>query len=140
MRILVLALALLIMPLAALAEDASAPGPSLSETAPPPHHKPPALSAGRKVAIALGALAGVVVTNVVTGGLITPVLGAGFLEAAPVAAAAGAAPPVAAGAAALAQTGVIAAEETYLAGIGRIALTAVGAVIGGEVGNWFARD
>jgi hypothetical protein len=137
MRVLVLALALIVMPLAARAADATTPAPSLSELAPQPHAKPEPLSAGRKTAIALGALAGVIVTNVVTGGLITPVLGAGFFEVPAVAAAAA---PAAASAAAVAQASVVAAEETYFASLGRIAVTAVGAVIGGEVGNWLTRE
>jgi hypothetical protein len=134
MRILVLALALMMMPMIAVADEAApAPGPSLAETAPPPHTKVEPLSAGRKTAIAIGALAGIVVTNIATGGFITPVLAAGFLEAAPAA-------PVAATAAALAQTSVIAAEESYFVSIGRVAVTAAGAVVGGELANWFYRD
>lgn len=140
MRILVLAFALIVMmPLAAGAADVAQPAPSLSELAPQPHARPEPLTAGRKTAIAIGALVGVIVTNVVTGGLITPVLGAGFIEAAPAAAAA-AVPAAAASAAALAQTSVVMAEETYFIGLGRIALTAMGAVVGGEMANWLSRE
>lgn len=138
MRILVLALILLTLPLAvhalpAHAEDAAAPASSLPETAPPPHARPMPLSAGRKTAIAIGALAGVMITNVVTGGLITPVLAAGFMETVP-------AVPAAAGAAALVQPGVVAAEASYFASVGRVAVTAIGAVLGGEAANWLYRD
>jgi hypothetical protein len=134
MRILVLALVLLVMPMVAIADEATPPaGPSLAETAPPPHTKLEPLSAGHKAVIAIGALAGVVVANIATGGFLTPVLAAGFFEAAPAA-------PAVVSAATIAQTSVVAAEETYFVSVGRIAVTAAGAVIGGELAGWLYQE
>lgn len=81
MRKSLIVASLVILPGAALAQDATAPtppapvieAPSLSETVPLPRQASEE-DGYRVVAISAGAVAGVVVTNVLTGGLITPVL------------------------------------------------------------------
>jgi len=126
MRGLVIAVVVLLSPLTALADTAQPSAPTLAETAPMP--RPPAadLSFHNVAAISLGAIAGVIVVNMVTGGMIMPILAAGVAETTPaaVAGAAGAAAPAAI------------ASVDYVATASQVAVAAVGAVVGGYVGNW----
>ena len=126
MRGLAIAIVVLLLPLTALADNAQPSAPTLAESAPMP--QPPAadLSFHNVAAISIGAIAGVVVVNMVTGGMIMPVLAAGVAETTPAAVAgvAGAAAPAAM------------ASVDYVATASQIAVAAVGAVVGGYVGNW----
>lgn len=129
MRGLAIAIVVLLSPLTALADNAQPSAPTLAETAPMP--RPPAadLSFHNVAAISIGAIAGVIVVNMVTGGMIMPVLAAGVAETTPavlpaVAGAAGAAAPMAM------------ASVDYVATASQVAIAAVGAVVGGYVGNW----
>src|SRR5215471_21728199 len=125
MRGLAIAIVALLLPLTALADNAQPPMPTLAETAPMPRAPAADLSFHNVAAISIGAIAGVVVVNMVTGGMIMPVLAAG-------AAATPAAVPAVAGAAAPAAI----AGVDYIATASQIAVAAVGAVVGGYVGNW----
>ena len=126
MRGLAIAIVVLLLPLTAMAETAQPAAPTLAESAPMP--QPPAadLSFHNVAAISIGAIAGVIVVNMVTGGMIMPVLAAGVAETTPaaVAGAAGAAAPAAM------------ASVDYVATASQLAVAAVGAVVGGYVGNW----
>ena len=88
----------------------------------------------RVAAIAAGAVVGVIVANVVTGGMITPVLLAGAGETGVVAAM----PAVAEGSVLAAPEAVTGAYYTAMAA--QTAVTAAGALIGGYVGNWVYGD
>jgi hypothetical protein len=127
MRAVAIAIVVLLSPLAALAQTVQPAAPTLAETAPMP--QPPAadLSFHNVAAISIGAIAGVIVVNLVTGGMIMPILAAGVVETTPAAvpAMAGAAVPAAA------MAGV-----DYLATASQVAVAAAGAVVGGYVGNW----
>jgi hypothetical protein len=99
MRALILVLLLLMAPLAARAQTATpAAGPADEAT-----------GTYRVVAIAAGAVAGVIVANAVTGGLATPVLVMGAGEAI-----------------------LVPGSGFYVSA----ATTAIGAVAGGYLGNW----
>jgi hypothetical protein len=98
---------------AAAADNAA----DLAQTVPMPREPSIDVTHGRVAAIAIGAAVGVVAANVVTGGLITPVLSAGMA----------AAPAVAA-----AQAGV-----AYMSVAAQAVVTAAGALVGGYVGNWW---
>jgi uncharacterized membrane protein YfcA len=126
MRALVIAIVVLLSPMMALAQAAPPPGPSLAETAPMPEPHAAELSFRHVAAISVGAVAGVIAINIATGGMILPVLAAGLVETAPAAPATAAAvvPAVAMG-------GV-----DYLATVSETAVLAVGAIVGGYVGNW----
>jgi hypothetical protein len=128
MRALVIAIVVLLSPVTALAQTAQPPAPSLAETAPMPEPRAAELSFRHVAAISVGAVAGVIVVNMVTGGMIMPILAAGLVETAPatVPATAAAAVP-----AAVAMGGV-----DYLATASEAAVVMIGAVVGGYVGNW----
>ena len=125
MRGLIIAFVVLLLPTLALAQSAQPATPPLSETVPMP--TPPAadMTFRRVAAISVGAVAGMMILNFATGGMITPILSAGLVDVAPAAtvpaAAAAAAVPVA---------------IDYLATASQTAITAVGAIAGGFVGNW----
>jgi len=124
--------ALLLTPGLAMAQattapaGAAAPAPSLAETVPMPRLLVQEISTYRIAAISVGAVAGVVAANVLTGGFITPLVTAGMAEVAPAAAAAGAA------ATAAAATGGSAALEI----VQQTVVTAASAVVGGYIGDW----
>jgi hypothetical protein len=125
MRGLIIAFVVLLLPTLALAQSAQPATPPLSETVPMP--TPPAadMTFRRVAAISVGAVAGMMILNFATGGMITPILSAGLVDVAPAATvpatAAAAAVPVA---------------IDYLATASQTAITAVGAIAGGFVGNW----
>jgi hypothetical protein len=116
MRKSLIVASLVLLPGAALAQDATAPtppapvieAPSLSETVPLPRQASEE-DGYRVVAISAGAVAGVVVANVLTGGLITPVL--------------------------LGSGGAFMAHGFTSAAVSA-STTALGAVAGGMTGNW----
>jgi hypothetical protein len=118
MRKLLIVASILLFPAAAAAQDATAPTPpaaapatpSLSETVPIPRAES-GIDGYQVAAISVGAIAGVVVANVVTGGLIAPVLMAGAGGA-----------------------GVMAHGLGWMAV--KAGVTAVGAVGGGYAGDW----
>jgi hypothetical protein len=125
MRGLAIAIVVLLSPLTALAETAQPSPPTLAETAPMPRAPAADLSFHNVAAISIGAIAGVIVVNMVTGGMIMPILAAGVAETTPaVTGAAGAAAPAA-------MAGI-----DYVATASQVAVAAVGAVVGGYVGNW----
>lgn len=129
MRVFILLLSLIGFPLAAAAQEAvidpsavvetvpdapvGAPEQSLSTAVPQPRLQAET-SVYRVTAIAVGAVAGVVVANAVTGGMITPVLMYG--------------------------TGTGASSAMVAGGYSAVAtqalVTAVGAIGGGYIGNW----
>jgi hypothetical protein len=125
MRAFAIAIILLLSPVVALAQTAQQPAPSLSETVPMPEPRAMELSFYRVAAISVGAVAGVIAVNIASGGMITPILAAGMVDVAPVVAATPAAVPVVA-------TGSV----DYLATAAETAVVAIGAVVGGYVGNW----
>ncbi len=106
MRHLVVVASLLLVPGAAIAQTAAPPTVSQDGTE---------LGGHRMLAIAVGAVAGVVIVNGLTGGMATPILLAGT-GGTPVLAAAAAEPALA-----VVQAGII----------------IVGGVVGGYVGDWF---
>ena len=120
---------LLLSPLTALAETAQPSAPTLAESAPMPQAPAADLSFHNVAAISIGAIAGVIVVNMVTGGMIMPILAAGVAETTP------AAVPAVAGAAGAAAPAAMAGVD-YVATASQIAVAAVGAVVGGYVGNW----
>jgi hypothetical protein len=126
MRALVVAIVVLLSPVMALAQTTPPPAPSLAETAPMPEPRAAELSFRHVAAISVGAVAGVIVVNVVTGGMLMPILAAGVADSAP-------AVVPATGAAALP---VAAMGVNYLATASEAAVVAIGAVVGGYVGNW----
>jgi hypothetical protein len=126
MRGLAIAIVVLLSPLTALAETAQPAAPTLAETAPMPRAPAAALSFHNVAAISIGAIAGVIVVNMVTGGMIMPILAAGVAETTPAAV-----PAVAGAAAPAAMAGI-----DYVATASQVAVAAVGAVVGGYVGNW----
>jgi hypothetical protein len=126
MRGLAVAIVVLLLPLTALADSAQPSAPTLAETAPMPRAPAADLSFHNVAAISIGAIAGVIIVNVVTGGMIMPILAAGVAETTP------AAVPAVAGAAAPAAM----ASVDYVATASQVAVAAVGAVVGGYVGNW----
>lgn len=97
---------------AATAAEA-APAVPLAQSVPMPRETVEGPTGYQITAIAAGAVAGVVVANVATGGMITPVLAAG---------------------------GGPAMGASYAVMAGQAAVTAVGAVVGGYVGNWLYGD
>jgi hypothetical protein len=118
MRKYLIVASILLFPAAAAAQDATSPTapaampatPSLSETVPLPRAES-GLDGYQVAAISIGAIAGVVVANVVTGGLIAPVMMAGAGGA-----------------------GVMAHGVGWMAV--KAGVTAVGAVGGGYAGDW----
>jgi hypothetical protein len=116
MRKFLIVESILLFPAAAAAQEATAPAapssstPSLSETVPLPRAES-GLDGYQVAAISVGALAGVMVANVVTGGLIAPVLMTGAGGA-----------------------GVMAHGVGWMAV--KAGVTAVGAVGGGYAGDW----
>jgi hypothetical protein len=115
MRKFLIVASILLFPAAAAAQEAPAPSaapstPSLSETVPLPRAES-GLDGYQVAAISVGALAGVVVANVVTGGLIAPVLMTGAGGA-----------------------GVMAHGLGWM--VVKAGVTAVGAVGGGYAGDW----
>jgi len=126
MRGLAIAIVVLLLPLTAMAQTAQPAAPTLAESAPMPQSPAANLSFHNVAAISIGAIAGVIVVNIVTGGMIMPILAAGVAETTPaaVAGAAGAAAPAAI------------ASVDYVATASQLAVAAVGAVVGGYVGNW----
>ena len=126
MRALAIAIIALLSPLPALAQTAppAAAGPSLAETVPMPVPEPAQLPFRHVAAISAGAVIGVIALNIVTGGTMMTVLAAGLVESAPAA-------PAAGGAVATAAAGGV----DYLATVTEAAVVAVGAVVGGYVGN-----
>jgi hypothetical protein len=118
MRKFLIVTSIVLFPAVAAAQDATAPAPpaivpdkpTLSESVPLPRSET-GLDGYQVAAISIGALAGVVVANVVTGGLITPVLMSGAGGA-----------------------GVMAHGVGWMAVKGGV--TAVGAVAGGYGGDW----
>ena len=129
MRGLAIAIVALLLPLTALADNAQPSTPTLAETAPMPRAPAADLSFHNVAAISIGAIAGVIVVNMVTGGMIMPVLAAGVAETTT------AAVPAVAGAASAAAPAAMASVD-YVATASQIAVAAVGAVVGGYVGNW----
>jgi len=121
MRALAIAIILLLSPVMALAQTAQQPAPSLAETAPPPEFPAMELSFYRVAAISAGAVAGVIAVNIASGGMITPILAAGMVDAGPVV---GATPAAAMGGA------------NYLATAAEAFVVGIGAVLGGHAGNW----
>jgi hypothetical protein len=132
MRALVIAIVVLLSPVMALAQTVQPPVPSLAETAPMPEPQAAELSFRHVVAISVGAVAGVIVVNMVTGGMIMPILAAGLVETAPATAPGTAAAAVPAAAVPAAAMGGV----DYLATASEAAVVAIGAVVGGYVGNW----
>jgi hypothetical protein len=114
MRKFLIVASIALFPAAAAAQEATAPAasstPSLSESVPLPRAES-GLDGYQVAAISVGALAGVVVANMVTGGLITPVLMSGAGGA-----------------------GVMAHGVGWMAV--KAGVTAVGAVGGGYAGDW----
>jgi hypothetical protein len=112
MRHLVVVASLLLVPGATLV-----PGAAVAQTAAPTTvaQEGAGLEGHRMLAIAVGAVVGVIVANGLTGGMITPVLLAGTGGGTPVLAAAAAEPAVAA-----VQAGII----------------IVGGMVGGYLGDW----
>jgi hypothetical protein len=132
--------AMVAAPGTSFALDATPAAPAAAATpqsAPAPDAQP---NGYRTLAIAAGAVVGVVVVEYLTGGAITPMLGMGPM-AAPAAAGA-AADPVAAGAAAVVDpmaagaAPVAAAAQTGFTLAEGVAVAA-GAVVGGYVGAWW---
>ena len=122
LRAVAVCLALWLLSQPALAQSAAAPA------------APEAFTHARVIAISLGALAGMIVANTLTDGLVMPVL---------TATQAGAAPALAAlqGTAEAAEAFAHAAQaRVYLVEASRIALTMAGAVGGGYVGYWVGGD
>jgi len=113
MRHFIVVATLLLVPVAASAQDA----PYGSQSAPTPRLET-GVDGYRVAAIAAGAVAGVVVANAVTGGIITPVLMAG--SGMPVGA--------------MAQPALAATTYTFMAV--QAGVLGAGAVVGGYVGNW----
>ena len=128
MRALVIAIFVLLSPVMVLAQTAQPPAPSLAETAPMPEPRAAELSFRHVAAISVGAVAGVIVVNMVTGGMIMPILAAGLVETAPVTV-------PATGAAAVPAVAAMGGID-YLGTASEAAVVAVGAVVGGYVGNW----
>jgi hypothetical protein len=126
MRWLAIAVVVLLSPLPALAQTAQPSAPTLAESAPMPRAPAADLSFHNVAAISIGAIAGVIVVNMVTGGMIMPILAAGVAETTPTAV------PAVAGAVAPAAM----ASVDYVATASQVAVAAVGAVVGGYVGNW----
>ncbi|HEV7369758.1 hypothetical protein [Arenibaculum sp.] len=120
MRAPILALWMVLTPALAFAQDASnapaempaAPAVPLAQSVPMPSEMVEGPTGYQVAAIAAGAVAGVVVANVATGGMITPVLVAG------------------------ASGGGQLMNASYAVMAGQAAVTTVGAVVGGYVGNW----
>src|SRR5262245_49718823 len=106
MRKILLIGTVLVLPMNAMAQTA----PSLAESVPTPGVEAN-IDGYRVAAISVGAVAGVLVANAVTGGMVTPVLlwGAG-------------------------DAGLVAAAPAATAA--QTAVTAAGALIGGYIGNW----
>jgi hypothetical protein len=140
--------ALVLTPGTAFALDPAPAAPSAAAAPQSPAPQPEAGPNGyRALAIAAGAVVGVVVVEYLTGGAITPMLG----MAGPMAAPAAAAEPVAAGAAAMVEpvaAGAAApAVEPAMAGPAATFRTgymvaeglaiAAGAVVGGYIGAWW---
>lgn len=90
----------------------AAPATSLSSTVPAPAD-PDAIDPYRVMAITVGAVGGIVVANMLTAGVAGSAM-----------------------AAAGTGTGTLSAGAGYAAGVGQVAVSAVGAVIGGYVGGW----
>ena len=130
LRVVALCLVLWLLSQPALAQSAAAPGP------------PEAFTHARVIAISLGALAGMIVANTLTDGLVMPVLTATRVGAAPAIAAlqgtatAGATYAGLAGAEAAEAFAHAEQARLYLVEASRIALTMAGAVGGGYVGYW----
>ena len=133
MRKLLLIGAVLVLPMNAMAQTAQT-APSLAEGVPTPRVEG-TIDGYRVAAIAAGAVVGVIVANVVTGGMITPVLLAGAGEAGVVAAM----PAVAEGSVFAAAPEAVTGGY-YAAMAAQTAVTAAGALIGGYVGNWVYGD
>src|SRR5262245_54778088 len=108
MRKILLIGTVLVLPMNAMAQTA----PSLAESVPTPGVEAK-IDGYRVAAIAVGAVAGVIVANAVTGGMVTPVLlwGAG-------------------------DAGLVAATPSVAGTAAQTAVTAAGALIGGYIGNW----
>lgn len=99
------------------APPATVPAPALTtsqSSAVPPPVDPDAFDFYRAAAITAGAVGGIIVANVLTAGLATP----------------------AAAAASGTGVGAVAAGAGTAITVGEIAISAVGAVVGGYVGNW----
>ena len=104
----------------------------------------PTFTHARVIAISLGALAGMIIANSLTDGLVTPVLNVTRAGAAPALAALQG--TAAAGASYAGVAGQEAAEafahavqaRIYLVEASRLALTAAGAIGGGYIGYWLA--
>jgi hypothetical protein len=107
---------LMLSPFGAAAEEGSPPAivvpqaPSLSESVPMPRLQEPGMNGYRLIAIAAGAVVGVIAINYMTGGLITPILTYGSGAAIP------AAPAPLAGASAGAVVAFIAIEAAMTVG------------------------
>lgn len=108
MRVLALVIALLVLPMAAQAQDS---GSSAAESVPTPNVEAP-VDFYRVGSIAVGAVGGVIVANAVTGGLITPLMTVG-----------------------MAGGGMNAGMVT--AAVTQTAVAIAGAVGGGYLGNWY---
>jgi hypothetical protein len=130
MRGLIIAFVVLLLPTMALAQTTQPAAPPLAETVPMP--TPPAadMTLRRVAAISVGAVAGMIILNFATGGMITPILSAGVVDVAPAATV-----PATAAAAAAVPAAAMAGVD-YLATVTQTAVTAVGAIAGGFVGNW----
>src|SRR5215510_7513965 len=134
LRVVALCLALWLLSQPALAQSATAPAAS------------DAFTHARVIAISLGALAGMIVANTLTDGLVMPVLTATRASAAPALAAlqgtatAGATYAGFAGQEAAEALAHAAQARVYLVEASRIALTMAGAVGGGYVGYWLGGD
>jgi hypothetical protein len=136
LRVAAICLGIGLLPPAARAQSAAdQPAPIAAE---------PAFTHARVIAISLGALAGMIVANSLTDGLVTPVLTITRAGAAPALAALRGTATAGASYAGLA--GQEAAEafahavqaRAYLVEASRLALTAAGAIGGGYVGYWLA--
>ena len=134
LRVVALCLALWLLSQPALAQSATAPA------------APEAFTHARVIAISLGALAGMIVANTLTDGLVMPVLTATRAGAAPALAAlqgtatAGATYAGLAGAEAAEALAHAAQARIYLVEASRVALTMAGAVGGGYVGYWIGGE
>ena len=120
MRKILLISAALVLPMNAMAQTAT----PAAESVPTPRVEG-TIDGYRVAAIAAGAVVGVIVANVVTGGMITPVLLAGAGDAGMVAAMP-----------AVAEASVVPEAAAVYDTAAPAVVTAAGGLIGGYIGNW----
>ena len=128
LRVVALCLALWLLSQPALAQTATAPA------------APEAFTHARVIAISLGALAGMIVANTLTDGLVMPVLNVTRAGAAPALAVLQGTAASLANMEAAEALAHAAQARIYLVEASRIALTMAGAVGGGYVGYWIGGE